>query len=77
MSSSGLSDLTSALSTEDEVAAPVPKGKLEHYFKQGPSASQKTPSVKNTRPPSPPHEYVLADNPDIAVSPPCASHGVG
>lgn len=70
MSSSELSDLTSTISTDDDIEpAPVSKGKLEHYFKNGSSATQKTPQVKRRRAPSPPHEYVLADNPDIAVSP--------
>lgn len=70
MSSSGLSEISSPLSSDDDVASEaLPKGKLEHYFKHGSSATQRSPSVKRKRPASPPHEYVLADNPDIAVSP--------
>lgn len=66
MSSSDLTELSSSPLSEDDLADVIPKGKLEHYFKQGLSALP--PKVKKKRPPSPPHEYVLADNPDIAVS---------
>ena len=67
MSSSDLSELSSSpLTDDDEVPQSIPKGKLEHYFKVG--ASALPPKLKKKRPPSPPHEYVLADNPDIAVS---------
>ena len=69
MSSSDLSELSSSLSShEDLTPVSVSRGKLEHYFKHGSSAAPKSPPVKKKRPPSPPHEYVLADNPDIAVS---------
>ena len=70
MSSSDLSELTSSLSTDESIEAPISKGTLEHYFKgkNSPSATSTSPSAKKKRPPSPPHEYVLADNPDIAVS---------
>ena len=69
MSSSDLSELSSSLSShEDSTPVSVSRGKLEHYFKHGSSAAPKSPPVKKKRPPSPPHEYVLADNPDIAVS---------
>ena len=70
MSSSDLSDISSSLSSDEGIASvPIPKGKLDHYFKQGISATTPTsPPAKKKRPPSPPHEYVLADNPDIAVS---------
>ena len=68
MSSSDLSELTSDVSTDEEaVQAPANKGKLDHYFKHGSNAAQAPPTLKKKRPPSPPHEYVLADNPDIAV----------
>ena len=69
MSSSDLSDISSSLSSADGIASvQIPKGKLDHYFKQGLSATPTSPPAKKKRPPSPPHEYVLADNPDIAVS---------
>lgn len=72
MSSSELSDLSSALSSEDEnvVEALSSAGKLHHYFEKGSVVTeQASPPAKRKRPASPPHEYVLADNPDIAVSP--------
>lgn len=70
MSSSDLSELTSNISTDDEVLQPpVNKGKLDHYFKHGSNVTQTPPTLKKKRPPSPPHQYVLADNPDIAVCP--------
>ena len=69
MSSSDLSELSSSLSSHEDVTpVSVSRGKLEHYFKHGSSAAPQSPPVKKKRPPSPPHEYVLADNPDIAVS---------
>ncbi len=69
MSSSDLSELSSSLSSHEDVTpVSVSRGKLEHYFKHGSSAAPKSPPLKKKRPPSPPHEYVLADNPDIAVS---------
>ncbi len=67
MSSSELSELSSSpLTDDDELERKIPKGKLDYYFKVG--ASALPPKLKKKRPPSPPHEYVLADNPDIAVS---------
>lgn len=71
MSSSELSDLSSALSSEDEnvVEALSGAGKLDNYFQKGSVVTeQASPPAKRKRPASPPHEYVLADNPDIAVS---------
>ena len=69
MSSSDLSELSSSLSSQEDITpVSVSRGKLEHYFKHGSSVAPKSPPVKKKRPPSPPHEYVLADNPDIAVS---------
>lgn len=65
MSSSDLSELSSSPLSEDDLSDEIPKGKLEHYFKSG--VSVVVPTIKKQRPPSPPHEYVLADNPDIAV----------
>ena len=67
MSSSELSELSSSpLTDDDEIPLSIPKSKLEHYFKVG--ASALPPKLKKKRAPSPPHEYVLADNSDIAVS---------
>ncbi|KAL6713154.1 hypothetical protein ACLMJK_009275 [Lecanora helva] len=68
MSSSDLSELSSALSTEEDIDVPISKGTLDHYFKGKSShnANSTVPTVKRKRPPSPPHEYVIADNPDIA-----------
>ncbi|KAL8759500.1 MAG: hypothetical protein Q9199_000721 [Rusavskia elegans] len=66
MSSSDLSDISSPLSTDQDVGSTPPKGKnLDHYFKST-LATKPSPPQKKKRPPSPPHEYVLADNPDIA-----------
>ncbi|KAL8734862.1 MAG: hypothetical protein Q9166_001214 [cf. Caloplaca sp. 2 TL-2023] len=66
MSSSELSDLSSPLSTDEDVGSTPPKSKnLDHYFKST-LATKPSPPPKKKRPPSPPHEYVLADNPDIA-----------
>lgn len=62
-SDSELSSLSSAPPTDDEAAMAVdePVG-IAKYFKK----ESETPPPK--REPSPPHEYVLADNPSIAVS---------
>ena len=70
MSSSDLSDLSSPLSTDDDLSLPsIPSNNLDHYFKNASGhPAQASPPAKKKRPPSPPHEYVLADNPDIAVS---------
>ncbi|KAK2791666.1 hypothetical protein FQN52_004582 [Onygenales sp. PD_12] len=66
MSNSDSSSLSSPPSTDDEtVAASINRSfGLEKYFKPKKPASPPPPK----RAPSPPHEYVLADNPDIAVS---------
>jgi len=64
LSDSDLSSLSSAPPTDDEnapMAVDEPVG-ITKYFKK----ESETPPPK--REPSPPHEYVLADNPDIAVS---------
>ena len=69
MDDSDLSSLSSAQSieTDDEILrASRPAGTLDRYFKQKPNSV--SPPTKRKRPASPPHEYVLADNPDIAVS---------
>ena len=71
MSSSELSDLSSALSSEDEnIVDPVYiGGNLEQYFqKDFAVAEPASPPPKKKRPASPPHDHVLADNPDITVS---------
>ena len=70
MSSSDLSPLSSALSSDNEAASELNiVGGIDRYFKSTSSAAKQTsPPAKKKRPPSPPHEYVLADSPDIAVS---------
>lgn len=62
-SDSDLSSLSSAPPTDDEadMAIDEPVG-IAKYFKK----ESETPPPK--REPSPPHEFVLADNPHIAVS---------
>lgn len=62
-SDSELSSLSSAPPTDDEATMTIdhPTG-IAKYFKK----ESETPPPK--REPSPPHEYVVADNPDIAVS---------
>ena len=70
MSSSELSELSSELSTADDI--PI-ESFLKNDLNRNPepvsSAKKSTSSqAKKKRPVSPPHEYVLADNPDIAVS---------
>ncbi|KAL2362601.1 hypothetical protein RJZ56_004507 [Blastomyces dermatitidis] len=67
MSDSDSSSLSSPPSTDDEtIAASVNRSMgLGKYFKpQTPAKPASPPPPK--RAPSPPHEYVLADNPDIA-----------
>lgn len=58
------------LSSGDEnIFEPAQSGVLDNYFKKsGGPAIRISPPAKKQRLPSPPHEYVLADNPDIAVS---------
>ena len=68
MSSSGLSSLSSAesIETDDEIlSSTVRTGNLDRYFKSAKASASPPPKRKRT--PSPPHEYVLADNADIAV----------
>jgi hypothetical protein len=71
MSDSESSALSSAPS-EDEIDLQMVKkdGILKFFSKSGKPGSATTaptpPRIK--RAPSPPHEFVLADNPDIAVS---------
>lgn len=74
MSSSGLSDLSSPLSSDEDIGSTPSKGKtLDDYFKDALS-TKPAPPPKKKRQPSPPHEYVLADNPDIAVCPKPGNH---
>ena len=79
---SSLSSLSPAPS-EDELEVPSDveaqtkkKGGILNYFSKVPDLAPKEPSPPpRKRSPSPPHEYVLADNPDIAVRTiPCPGH---
>jgi hypothetical protein len=75
MSASDSSELSSPPTTDDEVVAKAltkPSG-LNRYFKPAPKGTPKVPSSPPPpkRPASPPHEYVLADNADIAVGDLC------
>lgn len=71
---SSLSSLSPAPS-EDELEVPTDvevkagkKGGILNYFSKVSDLPPKEPSPPpRKRSPSPPHEYVLADNPDIAV----------
>ncbi|KAK4992015.1 hypothetical protein LTR50_001411 [Elasticomyces elasticus] len=70
MSDSDSSALSSAPPTEDEKLAPIflrakAKGKLVRKKPTAPKAP-KSPALPK-RPESPPHENVLADNPDLAM----------
>ncbi|KAI9877063.1 MAG: hypothetical protein M1830_004913 [Pleopsidium flavum] len=74
MSSSELSSLSSLPSTdnEDDVNLTARDGNLEHFLKNGTDSNTDAtgrPPTQRKRPASPPHEYVLADNADIAVCP--------
>lgn len=73
MSDGDTSELSSPPTTDDDGEATVknvlqPSG-LDRYFKPAPKGTPKIPSSPPPpkRAPSPPHEYVLADNSDIAV----------
>ena len=66
LSDSDLSSLSSAPPSDDEstpMALDEPVGITKYFQKK-----QQSESPPPKRAPSPPHEYVLADNPDIAVS---------
>jgi hypothetical protein len=73
MTLSDSSSLSSPPSSDDEAEAsimPQPTG-LNKYFKPAPkpeAIKAPSPPPLPKRPASPPHEYVLADNADIAVS---------
>ncbi|MCJ1318330.1 hypothetical protein MMC15_003658 [Xylographa vitiligo] len=70
MSESDISSLSSApsIDLDDELIANPPRSRtLDKYFKNGAcNTTAASPPPKRKRPVSPPHEYVLADNPDIA-----------
>lgn len=70
MSSSDLSSLSSLPPTDDEaVEKSINRAVgLERYFKPH-TAKEPSPDAPAPREKSPPHEYVLADNEIIAVSP--------
>lgn len=72
MMSDDSSELSSAPSDlESDIEPPKKEGILKFFSKA--SAKKAAPAIEDSPPPpprepSPPHEYVLADNPDIAVS---------
>ncbi len=72
MSSDESSELSSAPPSEDESIPESEKkdGILKFFSKAVPktTATKVNSPPPPEREPSPPHEYVLADNPDIAVS---------
>lgn len=78
MSSSDSSSLSEPLASDDERIKRKPSPKLTLKLKNGkldfgrraasPKSSPDPSLVDLGREPTPPHEYVLADNPDIAVS---------
>ena len=61
---SDLSELSEAesLSTDEEIESGKLRGPLDNWIKTAVS-----PPAKRKRPASPPHEFVLEDNPAIAV----------
>jgi len=70
MSDSDLSDLSSELSSPEDIeeelhAKPARVSALDAWLKNG--TNESPPPPKRKRAPSPPHEYMLADNPTIAV----------
>ena len=68
MSSSELSELTERSSSDsEEEIQPKKKGTLDYHFNKTSKTAQ-PPKLKKKRPPSPPHEYVLADREEVAVS---------
>jgi hypothetical protein len=71
MSSDDSSELSSVPSEDDSTLQLTKKdGILKFFSKAPPPAASKAKEASPPRPkrePSPPHEYVLADNPDIAV----------
>jgi hypothetical protein len=74
---SSLSPAPSDIELDEPVEEPVakPKKGIQKYFSKATDkpAKEASPPLRK-RSPSPPHEYVLADNPDIAV---CVSLSYG
>jgi hypothetical protein len=73
MSLSDSSELSSAPPSDDEGPLQLAKqdGILKFVVKtraDSPAEAEEDSTPPRKRAPSPPHEYVLADNPDIAVS---------
>lgn len=71
MSSDESSELSSVPSEDESNLEFVKKDGILKFFSKAvptPTASKPTSPPPPEREPSPPHEYVLADNPDIAVS---------
>jgi len=73
MSSDDSSELSSAPSDDEIDLQLTKKDGILKFFPKAPPPSSAAPKVEASPPrqkrePSPPHEYVLADNPDIAVS---------
>jgi hypothetical protein len=66
---SSLSPAPSDIELEEPVEKPIakPKKGIQKYFKVTEQPPKEASPPPRKRSPSPPHEYVLADNPDIAV----------
>jgi hypothetical protein len=59
-------ELEDADSSGAEAESPKPKGILKFFSKKSAQPPKEPSPPPRKREPSPPHEYVLADNPDIA-----------
>lgn len=69
MSADESSELSSVPSEDESNLQLKKKDGILKFFSKAPKAPSKASSpLLPRRQPSPPHEYVLADNPDIAVS---------
>jgi hypothetical protein len=71
MDSDDSSELSSVPSEDDTNLQLKKKDGILKFFSKAPPPSATPKEASPPRPkrePSPPHEYVLADNPDIAVS---------
>lgn len=70
---SSVSSLSPAPSDDESEVQLKPQNGILKFFHKLPRGQTPAPKKKEMsppapkRPPSPPHEYVLADNPDIAV----------
>jgi hypothetical protein len=65
---SSLSPAPSDIELDESVVESKPKKGIQKYFSKAKDQPPKEASPPpRKRSPSPPHEYVLADNPDIAV----------